>query len=897
MERGEKMYYLLNESPIEEMNISTRVYNALMRADKKTVGDVTKLTTEDINSLKNMGKKSIEELNEIIKHIVLVDELPGGKDTEIAIKTFLGKDGNLYEDCKIKDLNLSVRSQNCLENSNLEYISQIIYKTDLDLSAIKNMGIKSVNEILNMINNFELVTANVNNVESSEVENVCRIFIKEITSQFQIPVALVYEKVKNIIEKNIDTEQLSIEIVYEKTRSLLYEIEEITEPFVVFLEKLIEASISGISEIKIYEKLPICMKCKEKFRGILLFMVEQNSIYVNSYNLYEKRYPELLKAISKIENERESNVLFQRVNGLTLEEIGAKYTISRERIRQVEKKALKKLSRVNEDKYKYVFETYDINKDDFILGFNENFRAFNYLTMRYKHGIKDINEMLDDENLTVTEKQSLEKIIYKKYVTLNGERVLCSRAELSEYVLKTVGKEGIIFDEFKDFYYMLLEDLNLQDNPKFMLMDRGYENKMAASRSVLWKQHKTMRYYNIDAYDYSNLYDALNLGRYSNIEFSTLKLFNENEELMKEYDIHDEQELHNLLKKTCPKEIDVKFNRMPNIEFGEADRDQQVMELLLELAPISNVDFAKAYEKEYGVLSQTVLANHMKNFDKYFFGGIYKIDAPRMSEAMSNLMKHNLNNEFYFISEIRQIYKDKFPTAEPNLLNPFTIKELGFRVFTNYAVKDDYLTAVDYFRTLMTKNDLVDVSKFSNGMYNIISFNTEVYRLKASYEIVEYKPQKYINVRKLEAVGYGKELIIDYCSKIKDFTTGNYFTAHSLKKSGFEHCLDELGFDEWFYASLLVEDKNHFSNKRLGNNRLFRKGKEEVRLVDFLEWILYSSEELSMDIYELGDYLAEQYNISINVYKLMEVISGSVLYFDKITEKVYADYEVYFSEI
>ena len=35
-----------------------------------------------------------------------------------------------------------------------------------------------------MINNFELVTANVNNVESSEVENVCRIFIKEITSQY-----------------------------------------------------------------------------------------------------------------------------------------------------------------------------------------------------------------------------------------------------------------------------------------------------------------------------------------------------------------------------------------------------------------------------------------------------------------------------------------------------------------------------------------------------------------------------------------------------------------------------------------------------------------------------------------------------------------------------------------
>lgn len=70
------------------------------------------------------------------------------------------------------------------------------------------------------------------------------------------------------------------------------------------------------------------------------------------------------------------------------------------------------------------------------------------------------------------------KIIYKNYVTLNGERVLKTRSGLSEYLLRTIGKKGITFDEFKELYQMSLEDLGLENNSKFTLMDRGYENKM-----------------------------------------------------------------------------------------------------------------------------------------------------------------------------------------------------------------------------------------------------------------------------------------------------------------------------------------------------------------------------------------------------------------------------------
>ncbi len=48
---------------------------------------------------------------------------------------------------KIKDLELSVRTANCLYNSNIEYIHQLLKLTQTDLLKMKNMGRKSLNEI------------------------------------------------------------------------------------------------------------------------------------------------------------------------------------------------------------------------------------------------------------------------------------------------------------------------------------------------------------------------------------------------------------------------------------------------------------------------------------------------------------------------------------------------------------------------------------------------------------------------------------------------------------------------------------------------------------------------------------------------------------------------------
>jgi len=48
---------------------------------------------------------------------------------------------------KVEDLQLSVRTANCLHNSNIEYLHQLLKLTQTDLLKMKNMGRKSLNEI------------------------------------------------------------------------------------------------------------------------------------------------------------------------------------------------------------------------------------------------------------------------------------------------------------------------------------------------------------------------------------------------------------------------------------------------------------------------------------------------------------------------------------------------------------------------------------------------------------------------------------------------------------------------------------------------------------------------------------------------------------------------------
>lgn len=57
---------------------------------------------------------------------------------------------------KVEELELSVRSANCLKNDNIVYIGDLVQKTEGDMLRTPNFGRKSLNEIKEVLSNMEL---------------------------------------------------------------------------------------------------------------------------------------------------------------------------------------------------------------------------------------------------------------------------------------------------------------------------------------------------------------------------------------------------------------------------------------------------------------------------------------------------------------------------------------------------------------------------------------------------------------------------------------------------------------------------------------------------------------------------------------------------------------------
>jgi DNA-directed RNA polymerase subunit alpha len=61
---------------------------------------------------------------------------------------------NLYR--SVEDLELSVRSANCLRNADINYIGELVQKTEAEMLKTKNFGRKSLNEIKQLLSEMDL---------------------------------------------------------------------------------------------------------------------------------------------------------------------------------------------------------------------------------------------------------------------------------------------------------------------------------------------------------------------------------------------------------------------------------------------------------------------------------------------------------------------------------------------------------------------------------------------------------------------------------------------------------------------------------------------------------------------------------------------------------------------
>jgi len=81
------------------------------------------------------------------------DELeePEVQETETAAPQL---NDNLFR--SVDDLELSVRSANCLKNANIRYIGELVTRSEAEMLKTKNFGRKSLNEIKEILSEMGL---------------------------------------------------------------------------------------------------------------------------------------------------------------------------------------------------------------------------------------------------------------------------------------------------------------------------------------------------------------------------------------------------------------------------------------------------------------------------------------------------------------------------------------------------------------------------------------------------------------------------------------------------------------------------------------------------------------------------------------------------------------------
>lgn len=156
------MKYFMKNDSIKKLTFSGRTYNTLMRAGITTINQLLALSIDDLESIKNLGQKGYEEIEQTIRNIKVIDKNNlQDKFQESEQQTFLGNDGIKYKDVEISELQLSNRAYNCLKNNGICYLSQLLVKTEDELFQMQNMGEKSVLDVLEQVKKVQLIPINL----------------------------------------------------------------------------------------------------------------------------------------------------------------------------------------------------------------------------------------------------------------------------------------------------------------------------------------------------------------------------------------------------------------------------------------------------------------------------------------------------------------------------------------------------------------------------------------------------------------------------------------------------------------------------------------------------------------------------------------------------------------
>lgn len=827
------------DTPIEKFDISVKVYNSLKLANIKTYGDLINLNLDDLNELKSIGKKTISNIEKLLED--------------------LSKGNGLKTD--ISDLYLDF-SNGFVEDGKIYTKNKEVFIDDINLNV---MGITY----------FEFLE--LNNYHKLSDILLDHKFIKRVDGG----------RKKYIVTLNEITDYVNSNAIKINNSDYLY----------TLITKIIKkANIKGLKKEELINTL------NDKFGlDAITYAIEslndENNITEYNDILYYN-YPSIIDFLYELPSSREKDIFTARINGLVLSDIGNKYNLTRERVRQLQEAFIKKYIELNnvilnyfkEDKYKFIYEKYCFTSEQFTSIFSEPITTYYYLNMRYKKGNKSLSDAEKDENIDDYLKNNIRNYLVKDCIEIGGDLIVPKNVNIvKQYISKYCNEKKNCDQIYKEINEYLEANSN---NVSFKNDLRTFKNSLYKLDYVVCSLGQNVRFYDFCKYDFDRFLDILNVESYNNMLFSSKYFFDKYSSLMEEYNILDYYELHNILKKLyIKKETNIKFLRMPIIEVGTFDSKNYAESIIKEYENVKTSKLCKIIENETGhneaFIRQTILpciANY-RVYDQYVYKEKLPIDRQEFIKSL-------LTGYICFKEVILKKYNENFPNDNLDYLPMSIVNECGYNFMSKVLVKKPY-NIKTYINKILIQENEIKISDYSLLFkYDLNLHNFE--NLLKNRVFLRYDNDTFINIKKFEEKEITKEDIEEFSKNAIEFINGEYFNYHYLKKKGFKSKLDDLQYENIFYDSIF-KYTNGIKYVNLNGKMVLKSTDFNITRGSFLKSILNKYQVLSSK--EFINILQDEYGINIPLFLLKSLIKCEDVYFDKYTDKFYNSYELYLTNI
>jgi DNA-directed RNA polymerase subunit alpha len=148
------------DTPVTDFELSVRARNCLKKMNIRTLGDLTRVSEQQLLSSKNFGETSLQEIREMMtaKGLRLGQSIEDGAQGDMRFRPSspVSEEQAAVLNKPVTDLNLSVRARKCMNRLGINTLGDLVSRSSDELLESKNFGQTSLQEVKDKLQQYGL---------------------------------------------------------------------------------------------------------------------------------------------------------------------------------------------------------------------------------------------------------------------------------------------------------------------------------------------------------------------------------------------------------------------------------------------------------------------------------------------------------------------------------------------------------------------------------------------------------------------------------------------------------------------------------------------------------------------------------------------------------------------